>query len=204
MKASLLGMRVTEVPTTLSPDGRSRPPHLRTWRDGWRHLRFMLLFSPRWLFLYPGLVLVTVGTLLGARIALAPLPVGGVTLDIHTLLFACTAVVLGVQSLSFALCSRVFAVNEGLVPRDERRGALDAGPRLEIGVVVGALIFVAGIAGAAWALERWGREAAFGGLEPRQMMRVVVPSATAMIVGGQVVLASFLLSVLGLGRSRRA
>jgi glycosyltransferase involved in cell wall biosynthesis len=202
IKATLLGMRVEEVPTTLSPDGRTRPPHLRTWRDGWRHLRFMLLYSPRWLFLYPGLTLVAAGLVLGGRIVAAPLTVGDVTLDIHSLVFACTAVVLGVQSVSFAVFARAFAVHEGLLPRSpalERVGRL---ARLEVGVVVGAVLFGLGLVLSAWALARWGGPEAFGDLEPRDMMRAVAPAATAMIVGGQIVLASLLLSLIGLGRSR--
>src|SRR5260370_17670841 len=116
IKASLKGMRTTEVPVVLHPDGRSRPPHLRTWRDGWRHLRFMLLFSPRWLFLYPGLALLAGGLVVSALLGGGPLRIGGVRLDIHTLLVAGLVALLGYQLVLFALFTKIFPIRHGFPP----------------------------------------------------------------------------------------
>ena len=121
VKASLLGMRITEVPTSLSPDGRSRRPHLRTWSDGWRHLRFLFLYSPRWLFLYPGLLLMVAGLSVGLWILPRPREVAGVSFDVHTLLYAALAIFIGYQSVAFAFFTKLFAINEGLLPRDPAR-----------------------------------------------------------------------------------
>ncbi len=120
VKATLHNLRITEVPATLSPDGRSRPPHLRSWRDGWRHLRFLMLDSPRWLFLYPGILLMVVGCLAMTWLVLGPRLVGHLTLDVHTLVYAALAASLGYQSIIFALFSKVFAISEKLLPPDKR------------------------------------------------------------------------------------
>src|SRR5690349_6704397 len=120
VKASLHGLRITEVPTTLSVDGRSRPPHLNTWRDGWRHLRFLLLYSPRWLFLYPGLLLMLVGAVVSGWLLVGPRVVDGITFDIHTFLYAAMAIVIGYQTVIFAIFTKVFAITEGLLPEDPR------------------------------------------------------------------------------------
>src|SRR5439155_14269433 len=106
--------------TTLSPDGRSRPPHLRAWRDGWRHLRFLLLYSPRWLFVYPGLAVMLAGALVGTWLLSGPRSIGGVVFDVHTLLYAASAVVIGSQAVAFGLFTKVFAIAEGLLPKDRR------------------------------------------------------------------------------------
>src|SRR6267378_7884160 len=119
VKATAFGLRVTEIPTTLSPDGRDRAPHLRTWRDGWRHLRFLLLYSPRWLFLYPGGLLMIIGLLVGLLLLRGPLTVGGVNFDVHTLLYAAMAVIIGFQAIVFAMFTKVFAMSEGLLPEDK-------------------------------------------------------------------------------------
>jgi len=124
VKATLLRLRITEVRATLSPDGRSRPPHLRTWHDGWRYLRFLLLYSPRWLFLYPGLVLMLAGVLAGGWLLSGPRKVGSVQLDVHTLLYAAMAVLVGFQAVAFAVFTKIFAVSEGLLPRYPRLTAV--------------------------------------------------------------------------------
>lgn len=201
LKATLLGMKVSEVPTTLSKDGRDRPPHLRPWRDGWRHLRFMLLYSPRWLFLYPGLALLVLGGAVGGWLWTGPKRVGGVELDVHTLLYAAMLLPMGFQLVSFAVFSKVFAIQEGLVPPDPRLERLFRWVTLEVGLACGALLTLVGLAGSIAAVGEWGR-AGFGGLDPSQKMRLVIPSATALILGLQTVFSSFLLSVLGL-RIRR-
>jgi glycosyltransferase involved in cell wall biosynthesis len=140
VKATLMGQRIAEVPTTLSPDGRSRPPHLRSWRDGWRHLRFLLLYSPRWLFLYPGLLLMALG--LGGMLALLPgaIRFGSFAFDVNTMLYAAAAVFVGYQSVIFAIFTKVFAVSEGLLPEDDRLTRLFDKVKLETGLVVGLLL----------------------------------------------------------------
>jgi glycosyltransferase involved in cell wall biosynthesis len=199
VKATLARLRVTEVPTTLSPDGRSRAPHLRSWRDGWRHLRFLLLYSPRWLFLLPGLILMAIGLVGGTWIMLEPRRVGEMTLDVNTLLYAAAAVYIGFQSVLFAVFTKVYAINVGLLPRDRRLDRVFRHVSLESGVTTGALMTLLGIAGTAWAVYVWS-ENDFGPLDPSYIGRIVVPSVLALSLGLQTVLASFFLSVLALPR----
>lgn len=199
VKATLLGLKIAEVPTTLSPAGRSRPPHLRRWRDGWRHLRFMLLYSPRWLFLYPGLALMLAGLLVGAWLLPGPRRVWGVEFHVHTLLYASLAVLLGFQAASFALFMKVFAIGEGLLPEDRRLSRWSSVMTLEVGLALGALLVLAGLLGSLAAVFIWGEES-FGPLDPGRMLRLIIPSATALALGCQMALASFLLSVLRLKR----
>ena len=200
VKASLAGWRIAEVPTTLSPDGRGRPPHLRTWRDGWRHLRFLLLFSPRWLFLYPGLALLAVGIALMSALYFAPLHFLGVGLDIHSMLYSSAAALLGLQLCLFALFARVAAQGAGLLPRQPALEKLLAALTLERGLLAGLCMVLLGVLWSAAAVWQW-HAAGFGGLDPRVVMRDTIP-ATALMVGGmEFVLASFLLSVLRLRES---
>lgn len=201
IKSTALGLRVTEVPTTLSPDGRSRPPHLRPWRDGWRHLRFMLLYSPRWLFLYPGIALMVAGIIAGGWLLPGPRTIGETTFDIHTLLFAAMAILVGFQSVTFAVFSKVFAVTEGLLPKNPRLERALGFVSLETSLVVGALVLLLGLGGSFYAVGEWGARS-FGTLDPSQMLRLVIPSVTAVTLGVEIVLSSFFLSVLGL-RVRR-
>ncbi|MFL6229570.1 MAG: glycosyltransferase family 2 protein [Pyrinomonadaceae bacterium] len=199
VKAVLKKMRVVEVPTVLSPDGRSRPPHLRSWRDGWRHLRFMLLYSPRWLFFYPGALLMLAGLAAGAWLEAGPRVVGGATLDVHTLLYAAVSVIIGYQAVVFALFTKVFAISERLLPEDARLNRMFRYVTLETGLVVGLLLLAGGFAGSIYAFSSWDARA-FGPLDPSQTLRLVIPSATALTIGFQTVLSSFYLSVLGLKR----
>ncbi len=193
VKASLHKMRIAEVPTTLSPDGRSRPPHLRSWQDGWRHLRFLLLYSPRWLFLYPGALLMLLGLIVG--VWLLPGPRG--IFDIHTLLFAATAIIVGFQAVAFAVFTKVFAISEGLLPEDRRLDRVFRYINLEKGLIVGGALLLIGIAGSIYAFISWEANL-FGPLEPSQTMRIVIPAVTCLTLGFQIVLSSFFLSVLGL------
>ena len=195
VKATLYKLRITEVPTTLSPDGRSRPPHLRSWRDGWRHLRFLLLYSPRWLFLYPGILLMFLGFV--TTLWLLPGPRG--IFDIHTLLYAATAISIGFQSVTFAVFTKIFAITEGLIPQDRRLNRLFSYVNLEFGLIVGAILLLMGVAGSIYAFNTW-ESHSFGLLTPSQTMRVVIPSVTCLALGFQSVLSSFFLSVLGLKR----
>jgi hypothetical protein len=191
VEATLHGLRIAEVPTTLSPDGRSRPPHLRPWRDGWRHLCFLLTYSPKWLFLYPGAVLLALGLLgQGAITALGSVSVGGVVLEVHTLVVAALATVLGVQSLVFGLLAKQFGVREGVLPESRK---LDLALRVfsvERATIAGAACFVLGLAGLVAATWVWSSRD-FGDLDYRQTMRLVVPAAAMVTVGMQIVLAGF-------------
>ena len=191
VKASLYGLKITEVPTTLSPDGRSRPPHLKTWRDGWRHLRFLLMYSPRWLFLYPGLALMFLGFV--ATIWFIPQP------RVHTLLYSATALIIGFQIVSFAIFTKAFAISEGLLPEDRKLRRFLRYINLEVGLSIGVILLVLGMGGSLYALYIWNARL-YGALDPAVTMRIVIPSVTALALGVQVVFSSFFLSVLGLKR----
>jgi glycosyltransferase involved in cell wall biosynthesis len=200
IKASLLNLRIAEVPTTLSPDGRGRPPHLRPWRDGWRHLRFMLLYSPRWLFLYPGCLLIALGAFTVLMLLPGPRQVTtNVVLDVHTLLFGCAAIILGFQAVTFAFFTRIFAYTSGLLPRDPALERLFKTFTLELGLVVGGFVLLLGAGGTIWAVARWS-EQGFGPLDVQSTLRLAIPSAGALCLGGQIVMNSFLFSFLGLKR----
>jgi len=199
VKATLMNLRIAEVPTTLSPDGRSRAPHLRPWRDGWRHLRFMLLCSPRWLFLYPGLLLVLAGLLTGASLLPGPRTIGSVTLDIHTLFFSAIGVLVGFQALLFAVFSKTFAMTEGLLPPDRKMQKFFRLFHLEAWLIIGAIMVAAGLGGALYSVTYWGRQG-FGALLPSQVMRMAIPSGLSLALGCQVVLSGFFLSLLRMAR----
>jgi glycosyltransferase involved in cell wall biosynthesis len=199
VKATLLELRIAEVPTTLSPDGRNRPPHLRTWRDGWRTLRFFLLYSPRWLFLYPGIALMLLGTALGLWLLPAPRSLGGVTFDVHTLVYAAAFVLLGFQAIAFACFTKIFAISEGLLPPDAALDKLFRYITLELGVAVGAVLTITGFSASAYAVSAWGAQH-FGMLDYSRTMRIVIPAALLLTLGVQTIFASFFMSVLGLRR----
>lgn len=199
VKASLYKLRITEVPTVLWPDGRTRPPHLRTWRDGWRHLRFLLLYSPRWLFLYPGLLLILLGLVVQLWLLPGTQTVAGVSFDVHTLLYAAIAIIVGFQAVSFALFTKVFAISEKLLPQDPRLNTLSRYVNLEAGLTAGTLLMVAGILGSILSVTIWSAQS-FGPLDPSRTLRLVIPSLTCLTLGFQVALSSFFLSVLALKR----
>jgi len=197
VKAALAGWRVGEVPVMLHPDGRGRAPHLRSWRDGWRHLRFLLLFSPRWLFLYPGLALLSTGIALTALLYFTPLHVGGAGLDIHSMLYASAGALLGTQLCRRRSPPRVSAQNAGLLPRRPALDRLLEVCTLERGLLFGLAVAAAGLAWSAAVFWQW-REAGFGALDPRVVMRDTIPATALMIGGTELMLAAFLLSVLRL------
>ncbi len=199
VKSALLGLNVTEVPTTLSPDGRSRPPHLRSWRDGWRHLRFMLLYSPRWLFLYPGIALIALGIVAGAALLPASRTIFGVTFDVHTLLYAAVAILIGFQAVFFAVATKAFAVVSGLLPPDRRIERLFRTASLELGIVIGTVLVLIGIGGTFFAVYSWSR-VSFGPLVPTHTLRITIPSIVALALGFQTILSAFFLNALGLKR----
>jgi glycosyltransferase involved in cell wall biosynthesis len=203
VKATIAKLRLTEVPTTLSPDGRGRPPHLRSWRDGWRHLRFLLLFSPRSLFLYPGFGLFAIGCLAMAWLLPQPRLVGGVGFDVHSLLYASLAVVVGFQSMIFWVFAKLYGMRERIVPPDPWFRSLMSVVTLEAGLIVGAALLLGGLGLALFALGIWGAEG-FGALAYAETMRLVIPSSTAILLGFQVVYSAFFVSILEIRASRPA
>jgi len=203
VKATLAGQRITEVPTTLSPDGRSRPPHLRSWRDGWRHLRFLLLFSPRWLFLIPGLVLLVIGLVIGAAVVPRPFSVGTVHFDVDTLVAAAAMVVIGFQAVLFALFTKVYASAEGFLPEDRWPQRVLRTWTLERGLIVGGVLGLAGLIGVIFSLLDWDQHK-FGSLDPTHILRLMIPSATALIVSCQAIFGTFFLSILAIKRSKHS
>jgi hypothetical protein len=201
IKANILGMRIAEVPATLDPDGRSRPPHLRPWQDGWRHLRFMLLYSPRWLFLIPGMLLILLGGVGVVALSEGDISAGSIHLGVHTMLYAAMTILVGYQAVLFSLFTKVYAISEGLLPEDPRLNRLFRFVTLEFGLVVGVALLLLSAIMTLYAFDYW-RERSFGPLEPEKMLRLVIPPAFAFVFGSQTILSSFFLSVLGL-RIRR-
>ncbi len=199
IKSSLIGGRIAEVPISLHPDGRrSHAPHLRTFRDGWRTLRFFLLYSPRWLFLAPGVLLMALG-LAGYAVAMPSFDLAGIRPDAHTLLFASLALICGYQAVLFAIFTKVFAVSEGLMPPDPRVERLRGVVSLERGLLLGGVSMLAGVVLLVVAVNKW-RITDFGRLDYASTMRVVVPGVTLTALGFQTVLSSFFVSVLALAR----
>lgn len=200
IKATGLRMRIAEVPTTQFPSGRLRAPHLHTWRDGWRHLRLMLLHSPRWLFLYPGVALMIAGLLVSLWLIPAPRIIHGVTFDIHTLLYAATAILLGFQSIAFAACTKLYAIREGVLPADARFERALRVMSLELGLIIGGVLVALGFAASVYAVSSWGAQH-WGNLQPTQTMRLIIPAVCSLALGGEIILSSFFFSVLLLGDS---
>jgi glycosyltransferase involved in cell wall biosynthesis len=199
IKAKLMGLKITEVPTIMGPDGRTRPPHLRPYRDGWRHLRFMLMYSPRWLFLYPGILLILLGLAGCAWLLPGPRVVYGIEFDVHTLLYAFVSVLLGFQLAAYAVFTKVFAISEGLLPEDPRLNRVFRCVTLETGLAVGGSLIVLGMGGSIFAVSGLAKEG-FGALEALHMLRIVMPSVFSLTLGVQIVCGSFFLSILGLRR----
>jgi len=199
VKATLNKLRITEVPTTLAKDGRSRPPHLRSWRDGWRHLRFLLMYSPRWLFLFPGFLAILCGLVLGALVIPGPFYLGHVGLDINTLLFSSALIVIGYQAVLFAVFTKIFAIQQKLLPADPSFEAPFRYISLESGLIAGVLLILTGLVLCASAFAFWGRHD-FGPLNPEHTMRLFIPGIAALMLGVQTVFSSFYLSILGLSR----
>ena len=195
VKSSLRGLKISEVPTTLSPDGRSRPPHLRTWRDGWRHLRFLLLHSPRWLFLYPGLFFIAIGLVAIASLWSGPVQLSPqVTVDIHSLLVACFAVIVGSQLVMFNAIARKYAMAVGFLPPATIFKRILSGLTLERIIQCGLLLFVIGLVGSLWAVYSWAATG-FRPITYNGMMRLLVISLTAIVVAVQMVAGAFLSSI---------
>ena len=199
VKATLLRMKISEIPTTQLPDGRDHPPHLRTWRDGWRHLRFLLMYSPRWLFLYPGILLMLLG--LAGCVWLLPGPrfIHNIEFDVHTLLYAFVFVLLGFQLVAFAVFTKIFAISEGLLPEDPRLNRAFRYITLETGLLAGCLLTALGLGGSIYAVSDCVKGSC-GALESAHLLRIVMPSVFSLTLGVQIVCGSFFLSILGLRR----
>lgn len=202
VKSTLGGLRVSEVPTTLDKDGRSRPPHLRSWRDGWRHLRFLLIFSPRWLFLIPGSVAFFLGLLGTLFISIGPIILGDVGFDVATQVYLAALTVVGYQSVLFAILTKIYAQHEGFrIPRSRNFDRLERRISLESGALVGLLIFLVGLGIAVWQFVEWSATG-FGALEPLDTLRTAVLSALLMMLGAQTIMAGMFLGVLNVGLKR--
>jgi len=202
MKATLLEMKITEVPIKLYQDGRSRPPHLRTWRDGWRHLRFMLMYAPSWLFLYPGLFLMIFGLLSSVFLVAGPVQIGSVVFDINTLIYMSISVLVGFQSVMFYFHARLFGMNVGILPESERFRNYLKPFSLELGITASLFLIGLGVAGTLFAIRNWSKES-FGELNPEVALRIVIPSTLSLLMGVQLLLGSFFNSILSLNRTHK-
>lgn len=197
IKATLKSLRIAEVPITLHPDGRSRPPHLKPWRDGWRHLRFMLLFSPRWLFIGPGVGLLVLGLIMGVPLAISSIRIGRIFFDTNTLMVAGMMLIVGFQVLFFGIFTKVYCVAAGLLPENRQFTNILTWFSLEKGIVGGMLIFLAGVGFLIAAVLKW-KAAGFGNISYPESLRLVIPAVTCMTLGVQAIFSSFFLSILQL------
>lgn len=195
VKSSLTGLRIVEVPTTLRKDGRSRPPHLRSWRDGWRHLRFLMLYSPRWMFLYPGIALTLLGLVVTGVLLVGPVRIGDVGLDVGTMMYAAALSVVGYQAVIFAVLSKVYALHEGFLPTSARFRTFQDRLNLENVIVLGIVIFLLGLAGAVASVLWWG-DSGFGRLPADSSVRSATPAFLGLVLGSQTVMAGLFLSLL--------
>jgi hypothetical protein len=202
VKATLARQKIVEVPTRLAKDGRSRPPHLRTWRDGWRHLRFLLLFSPRWLFFAPGMVMIVLGLIIGGATAAGPITIGDVTFDVDTLVAASGIVIIGFQSVLFWLFTRAYASSEGFLPESPRAEKVLAWLNLERILIFGGVIGLAGLVGMIFSIAFW-QTHSFSRLDYEHALRLMVPSVTALTLSIQAILGCFFLSILDIKQTKR-
>lgn len=197
VSSSLKNLKIAEVPTILSPDGRSRPPHLNTWRDGWRHLRFLLLYSPQWLFLIPGLFLMILGGVVSIALLTGPITIGNTTFDVHTLLFAAGFLLIGFQFVLFYGLTKVFTVENGLLPKSNKYDRLFKSITMEKGLIVGAILVFIGVGLSIYAYSNW-QELNYGDITNNSILRKVVPAITSGLLGVQIILFSLFFSILGL------
>lgn len=199
VKAHLLNFKIVEVPTILYQDGRSRKPHLKTWTDGWRHLRFLLLYSPNWLFLIPGIFLMSMGFILSLILVITPIKIGSITFDVHTLLFTTSTLIVGFQFVVFYGLTKVFAVTQNLLPRSNRYNSFFSFINLEKGLVAGFLMIILGIGMSVYGFLQWSN-LHYGILQTNVTLRIIIPAVTIIILGVQIILYSFFFSILGLKR----
>lgn len=197
IKCSLSGQKITEIPVRLYPDGRSRPPHLRTWHDGWRHLRFLFLYCPTWLFLYPGSILMVVGIMITTLLLPGPVPLGHVTFDVHTMVYSASAIVIGFQTLTFYFCSKLFAAKKGFDYKNRWVGEFNHYFTLERGLIAGGIMLILGLSLTLYAIHMWIGKS-FGTLQPSKMLRLIIPAVTSLMLGTQIIFNSFFASMLNL------
>jgi glycosyltransferase involved in cell wall biosynthesis len=197
VKSKLNNLKITEVPTILYPDGRSRKPHLKTWTDGWRHLRFLLLYSPNWLFFYPAIVIMLVGLVSSTILIINPIIIRGIMFDIHTLMYSFSLILIGFQFLVFYGLTKIYAVENGLLPKSNRYEKLFRYINLEKGLIVGILLLILGLILSYYGLSVW-RESNFGTLKPSSTFRIIIPAVFIILLGIQTVLFSLFFSILGL------
>ena len=197
VKSTLNGLKIAEVPTVLSPDGRSHPPYLRSWSDGWRHLKFLLVYSPRWLFFYPGMFLFILGIIGTVILTIGPVRINYVSFDITTLLYSSMAMISGVQIIFFALFTKVYASKAKLLPEDKTFEAKIEKFTLERGISTGLFLILVGIIATIVAVVYWG-DRAFGNLIPSHIMRITIPAITSFVIGIQISFSSFFLYILNI------
>lgn len=197
VKSHLLNLKIVEVPTILYKDGRSRKPHLNTWSDGWRHLRFLLLYSPKWLFLFPGIIMMVFGFVFSALLIMSPIQISTVTFDVHTLLYATSILLIGFQFVVFYGFTKVFAVTQNLLPKSNRYNSLFKYINLEKGLILGFITTLIGVVLSIYGLSLWSKNN-YGVLEVRTTLRIIIPAVTTIIIGIQIILFSFFFSILGL------
>lgn len=197
VKASLKKMSIVEVSTILSPDGRSRPPHLNTWPDGWRHLRFLLLYSPSWLFMIPGVLLMSIGLLFSVLLILGPLVIGDITLGVHTLLYSCASFLIGFQLILFYGLTKIYTVENELLPKSQKYDRLFKILTLEKGLIIGFLLILGAVIATIYAYLNW-KSVSFGDITGQSTLRLVIPAVTTLLLGVQTILFSFFFSILGL------
>lgn len=190
VKATLNDLKITEVPTTLSPDGRSRPPHLRTWRDGWRHLKFLLLYCPRWLFLYPGSILALWGAIFYALIMTGPLQIGKVNFDIHTLIYAASALVVGYQTMIYAIFAESIGIQRGILPPNKSNQKILTLMTVEMAAIIGGFLILLGLGLGLFSIHAW-QKLGFGSLEKASQLRCVITSCLALTLGTQTIFSGF-------------
>jgi len=198
VKAALFNLKITEVPTTLSPDGRSRSPHLKTWHDGWKHLRFLLMFSPKWLFLYPGLFGFILSTVFFCRLLLAPIHIGRIVLDLHSMIYFTSVIILSFQVILFYAMSKIYAVNQGIIPEPKNYRNLFRYFKLERGLIVGTLLVLAGLVILVLLLVKW-KALGFGPITNiTYTIKLSFLSMLFLVIGVQIIFSSFMLSILGI------
>ena len=195
VKATLMSLKMTEVPTTLAPDGRSRPPHLRSFRDGWRHLKFLLMHSPKWLFLYPGSFFFVLGLIIMIALLPGPLTIGSVSFDIHTMLVGSGCMILGAQTVQFALFTNAYAKVSGFIPVTQKADNLLEKITTEKGALLGVILTLIGLVAAIASVVIW-KNTQFGDLDPQQVMRYTIPAMTCIVIGVQFIFGSFFLGIL--------
>jgi glycosyltransferase involved in cell wall biosynthesis len=201
VQATLHKLRMIEVPTTLSPDGRSRPPHLRSWRDGWRHLKFLMMYSPNWTFLYPGLILSVVGLIMMVVIGVGPTKIGNVNFGINTMMYGSASLLVGVNISLFSMFTKAYALSSGFIPNSPKTAGILERFTVEKGVVMGVVLTLLGIAATIFAFVIWGNNS-FGNLQPESIMKITIPATTLIAIGIELIFASFFLGILEIERKK--